>query len=106
MLGMDRFIATAISMVKMRPAAPTRAPPTMRAWFPITNPAIAAAMPENEQNREHDLVVFGATGFVGRLTAGYLARSAPEGVRIALAGRSQDKLEQTRAELGATASDC
>ncbi|MFA9400826.1 MAG: trans-acting enoyl reductase family protein [Acidobacteriota bacterium] len=62
-------------------------------------------MPENEQKREYDLVVFGATGFVGRLTAGYLARSAPEGVRIALAGRSQEKLEQTRAELGATASE-
>lgn len=62
-------------------------------------------MPSNEQKREHDVVVFGATGFVGRLTAEYLARSGPEGVRIALAGRSQEKLEQTRAELGASASE-
>ncbi len=48
-------------------------------------------------DREHDIVVFGATGFVGRLVAGYLARAAADGVRVALAGRSQQKLEQVRA---------
>src|SRR6476661_90301 len=50
--------------------------------------------------REHDIVVFGATGFVGRLTAAYLATAAPAGTRIALGGRSKDKLERTRTELG------
>ncbi len=49
--------------------------------------------------RTHDVVVFGATGFVGRLVAGHLAEHAPEGARIALAGRSQSKLEQVRAGL-------
>ena len=42
---------------------------------------------------------------VGRLLADYLARTAPDGVRIALAGRSQAKLEATRAALGARAAD-
>ena len=56
-------------------------------------------------DREHDVVLFGATGFVGRLTAEYLAGAAPPDVRIALAGRSQDKLERTRSELGASAAD-
>ncbi|NUP27176.1 MAG: enoyl-ACP reductase, partial [Nocardia sp.] len=42
--------------------------------------------------REFDLVVFGATGFVGKLTAQYLLGAAPAGARIALAGRSADKL--------------
>jgi short subunit dehydrogenase-like uncharacterized protein len=51
-------------------------------------------------DREHDIVVYGATGFVGILTAKYLAEEAPSGVRIALGGRSQEKLEKTRAELG------
>jgi short subunit dehydrogenase-like uncharacterized protein len=51
-------------------------------------------------DREYDVVVYGATGFVGKLTAAYLARSAPAGTRIALAGRSRDKLERTRADLG------
>ncbi len=55
-------------------------------------------------SREHDLVVFGATGFVGKLTANYLAGAAPEGARIALAGRSREKLERVRADLGQSAS--
>ena len=42
--------------------------------------------------RSLDVVVFGATGFVGRLVAGYLAREAPQHARIALAGRSQARL--------------
>ncbi len=55
--------------------------------------------------REHDLVVFGATGFVGALLAGYLAGAAPDGVRIALAGRSRDKLERVRSGLPGRAHD-
>jgi short subunit dehydrogenase-like uncharacterized protein len=47
-----------------------------------------------------DIVVFGATGFVGRLVAGYLAEHAPAGVTIGLAGRSREKLKRTAAELG------
>jgi short subunit dehydrogenase-like uncharacterized protein len=49
--------------------------------------------------RDHDIVVYGATGFVGVLTAKYLAERAPDEVRIALGGRSQEKLERTRDEL-------
>ena len=49
--------------------------------------------------REHDLVVFGATGFVGRLLAEELATHAPPGSRIALAGRSRERLEAVRAGL-------
>jgi short subunit dehydrogenase-like uncharacterized protein len=50
--------------------------------------------------RELDVVVFGATGFVGRLTAEYLAKHAPAGVSVGLAGRSREKLERVRASLG------
>ena len=53
-----------------------------------------------DSDRSHDIVVYGATGFVGVLTAAYLAEHAPTGVRIALGGRSQSKLEATRTELG------
>lgn len=49
--------------------------------------------------REHDLVVFGATGFVGRLLAEELATHAPPRTRIALAGRSRARLEAVRAGL-------
>jgi short subunit dehydrogenase-like uncharacterized protein len=55
--------------------------------------------------RTYDLVVYGATGFVGRLLAAYLAEAAPAGLRIALAGRSRTRLEQVRGELPAAARD-
>ncbi|WP_019200904.1 trans-acting enoyl reductase family protein [Tsukamurella sp. 1534] len=55
--------------------------------------------------REFDLIVFGATGFVGELTAKHLAAHAPAGVKIALAGRTQAKLEKLRDSLGAGAQD-
>jgi len=51
-----------------------------------------------------DIVVFGATGFVGTLVAKHLAEHAPAVLRIGLAGRSTQKLEATRAELGTAAS--
>ena len=50
-------------------------------------------------DRELDVVLFGATGFTGRLTAGYLARHAPDRLRWALAGRNRAKLESVREHL-------
>ncbi len=50
-------------------------------------------------DRPHDIVLFGATGFTGALTAEYLARHAPEGARLALGGRNRGKLEQVRSSL-------
>jgi short subunit dehydrogenase-like uncharacterized protein len=55
--------------------------------------------------RPHDIVVYGATGFVGALLAAYLADHAPQEARIALAGRSQARLEALRAQLPARARD-
>lgn len=50
-------------------------------------------------DREFDIVLYGATGFVGKLTAAYLAKSGAD-ARIALAGRSEDKLLNLRRLLG------
>ncbi|OBH81647.1 enoyl-ACP reductase [Mycobacterium scrofulaceum] len=49
--------------------------------------------------REFDIVLYGATGFVGKLTAEYLARTGP-GTRVALAGRSTERLRAVRDTLG------
>jgi saccharopine dehydrogenase (NAD+, L-glutamate forming) len=49
--------------------------------------------------RELDLVLLGATGFTGGLTADYLAAHAPTGLRWGLAGRNQAKLEDVRRRL-------
>ena len=51
--------------------------------------------------REYDVVMFGATGFTGALTAEYLAAHADDGTKWALAGRNQSKLEGVRSQLGA-----
>jgi len=49
--------------------------------------------------RAHDLLVWGATGFTGRLVSRHLAATYPIGLRWALAGRSREKLEALRKEL-------
>jgi short subunit dehydrogenase-like uncharacterized protein len=46
-----------------------------------------------------DLVVYGATGFTGRLAALYLAANAPAKLRWALAGRNVKKLAEVKAQL-------
>ncbi|MBE8474620.1 saccharopine dehydrogenase family protein [Streptomyces justiciae] len=53
----------------------------------------------NRTDRPYDIVLFGATGFVGTLTAEYLAAHAPEGLRWAIAGRSEEKLRALRERL-------
>jgi short subunit dehydrogenase-like uncharacterized protein len=52
------------------------------------------------EDRRLDVVIFGATGFVGRLVAAYLAHHAPGGTRIGLAGRSAEKLATVKVHLG------
>ncbi len=56
--------------------------------------------------RSHDLVLFGATGFTGGLTAEYLARHAPPTARWALAGRNLVKLDAVRSRLAAINPAC
>ncbi|KQX78595.1 saccharopine dehydrogenase NADP-binding domain-containing protein [Streptomyces sp. Root1310] len=51
-------------------------------------------------DRPYDIVLFGATGFVGTLTAEYLSAHAPADLRWAIAGRGEQKLERLRERLG------
>ncbi|MEV5518696.1 saccharopine dehydrogenase NADP-binding domain-containing protein [Streptomyces flaveolus] len=53
----------------------------------------------NRTDRPYDIVLFGATGFVGELTAEYLAAHAPEGLRWAIAGRDEEKLRRLAGRL-------
>jgi short subunit dehydrogenase-like uncharacterized protein len=54
----------------------------------------------------HDLVVFGATSFVGRILCRYLMEQSGTGEALdwAMAGRSQAKLESLRSSLGPAAA--
>lgn len=56
------------------------------------------------RERDLDLTLFGATGFVGRLVAAHVAATAPAGLRVALAGRSLERLAAVRDELRPTAA--
>lgn len=56
-------------------------------------------------DREFDIVLYGATGFVGSRAAAYLANHPQrEELRWAIAGRDRNKLEQVKQHLGAAAS--
>ncbi|MEY8567356.1 saccharopine dehydrogenase NADP-binding domain-containing protein [Corynebacteriaceae bacterium 7-707] len=52
-----------------------------------------------DRGRRFDIVLFGATGFAGGLTADYLAEHLPDGGRMALAGRNREKLTAVRRRL-------
>jgi short subunit dehydrogenase-like uncharacterized protein len=44
-------------------------------------------------DRKYDIVLYGASGFTGRQTVEYCRQFAPSGLRWAIAGRNQSKLE-------------
>jgi short subunit dehydrogenase-like uncharacterized protein len=58
-------------------------------------------MPQMDASRRYDLVLFGATGFTGGLTAEYLTAHGPAEMRWALVGRNRTKLEAVAARLAA-----
>jgi short subunit dehydrogenase-like uncharacterized protein len=56
--------------------------------------------PNPKASRKFDVIVFGATGFTGRLVAEYLQKTYGSSVTWAMAGRSASKLEKVRDEMG------
>jgi len=55
-----------------------------------------------EDKRPYDVVIMGATGFTGRLVAGYLLKTygVDNELKWAMAGRNLEKLQSVRSELG------
>lgn len=49
--------------------------------------------------RQYDIILLGATGYTGKLTAEYIASSVSEPLKWAIAGRSQSKLGELAAKL-------
>jgi short subunit dehydrogenase-like uncharacterized protein len=54
----------------------------------------------SKAGREFDIIVLGATGFVGELIAEYLTSRPRPGAKLALAGRNRAKLEAVAGRLG------
>ena len=50
--------------------------------------------------RKHDVVIYGATGFTGRLVAEYIGKTYPTGLKWAIAGRNEAKLLELKSSLG------
>ncbi|MFD9909276.1 saccharopine dehydrogenase family protein [Streptomyces sp. NPDC059063] len=63
-------------------------------------------MSSHDKDRPYDIVLFGATSFVGVLTAEYLAAHAPDALRWAIAGRDTGKLERLRERLSVDHPRC
>ena len=56
-------------------------------------------MSEDKRNREYDVVVVGATGYTGAITATHIAEHLPTNLKWAIAGRTGVKLDALAAEL-------
>ena len=57
-----------------------------------------------DRSRDFDIVLWGATGYTGQLVADYLVRNyvgGDTGLRLALAGRNEDKIRAVAREVGA-----
>ena len=57
------------------------------------------------QLKVYDLIVFGATGYTGKLCAKYISTNLPTNLKWAIAGRSEKKLLALMDEIRATSTD-
>lgn len=65
--------------------------------------AMAEVPRPRDRSRDFDVVLWGATGYTGRLVADYLARNyvgGSDGLRLALAGRSEAKVRSVASDIG------
>lgn len=75
--------------------------------FKVKNPPMSTSSTTTRSSsrsstRPYDVILYGATGFVGRQTVAYFAEHAKD-LRWALAGRNAQKLEAIRREAGSAA---
>ena len=52
-------------------------------------------------NRDFEVIIYGASGFTGRLVAEYMGKTYGQSINWAMAGRNEAKLAEVRAEVGA-----
>lgn len=57
-------------------------------------------MPSSDTAPQYELVVYGASGYTGRLVAEYLHNQYGKDLKWAMAGRSKEKLASVRSEMG------
>jgi short subunit dehydrogenase-like uncharacterized protein len=62
-------------------------------------------MAPKEHGRQYGIVLLGATGYTGGLTAEYIVQHLPTNLQWAIAGRSREKLENLAVRLKKLALD-
>ena len=62
-------------------------------------------MSPKQGDRDYDIVLVGATGYTGELTARAIAEQLPTNLKWAIAGRSEAKLEKLAAKLKSSFPD-
>ncbi|KAI1334161.1 sporulation protein RMD1 [Xylariaceae sp. FL0016] len=62
-------------------------------------------MPFKKHNRQYDIIVFGASGYTGLMTAEYIATHLPTDLKWAVAGRSAQKLKNVVQTCNSISSD-
>jgi short subunit dehydrogenase-like uncharacterized protein len=58
-----------------------------------------------QESRQYELVLLGATGYTGKLTAEYISLHLPTNLRWAIAGRNTEKLQKVVDDLKRTSPD-
>lgn len=62
-------------------------------------------MATTKNDRKYDIILVGATGYTGKLTAHHIARNLPTNLKWAIAGRSSTKLDALAEELKRISQD-
>lgn len=63
------------------------------------NAATCSGKATSPASRQYDIIVFGSTGFTGKMAAVYIAKQYGTSIKWAIAGRRQNALEDVRKEL-------
>mmetsp|Transcript_7609 Transcript_7609/g.19402 ORF Transcript_7609/g.19402 Transcript_7609/m.19402 type:complete len:509 (+) Transcript_7609:74-1600(+) len=67
--------------------------------------SLTPCTPEDFASKDLDLIVYGATGYTGKLAAAYLAKGHPRHPRWAIAGRHEEELNELRETISSGPAD-
>jgi hypothetical protein len=71
----------------------------------ISVPETPSMLSTETASRKLDLVIYGATGFTGKIASKYVAKNYGKTLKWGIAGRRRDALEKVRQELGPELQD-
>ncbi len=73
--------------------------PHLAAQYSFSSKTIEDDMAQNQNSRQYELILLGATGYTGKLVAEWISTHLPEDLKWAIAGRNAKKLQGVVDEL-------